>query len=81
MTLDGRQVALAICLAFAIVLGVNAVLLYGLLRGGYRQQIRMLRDAVIVARNPWKAEDEQLAELHSRVAELSEGEEGVEQSH
>jgi|Deesub1362A_J573_1020465.scaffolds.fasta_scaffold01333_9 hypothetical protein len=70
MTFEGREVVLAICLAFAIVITVNAVLIYGLLRGGYREQIRMMRDALRVARDPWREEDEQIAELRDRVSDL-----------
>ena len=66
---------LVVCLAIAIVVLVNAVLIVGLTRVKPTRQVEMARDALKAARNPWAVEDEALEELNHRVKQLqAEGE-------
>lgn len=61
---------IAICLAVVIGLGVPAMLYTGLRRGGTVGQIELIKRASDRAGKPWKAEDDQLAELSRRVEKL-----------
>jgi hypothetical protein len=61
---------IAICLAVVIGLGVPAMLYAGMRRGGTIGQIELIKRAGNRAGKPWKAEDDQLAELSRRVEKL-----------
>jgi hypothetical protein len=54
---------LVICLTVLIGLGVPAMLVAGLRRGGSVRQSDLLRRAGKTAANPWSKEDADLAEL------------------
>jgi hypothetical protein len=68
--MDPDNAFLIICVGIAGAIGIPAVLYLSLRRGHDANAISLMRHAVGRARQPWKDEEEDLAELARRVAEL-----------
>jgi hypothetical protein len=73
MKLEPYQV---ICLSIALVFGIPAAIYAGLVRGDLHEQIDMFKKAGTRAQNPWKPEDDSLAELSKKVEELKKDRHG-----
>jgi hypothetical protein len=64
------------CLSIALIFGVPAVIYAYLVRGDFYGQINMFKNAGKRAQNPWKPEDDSLAELSKKVEELKKDRHG-----
>ena len=64
------SILFVICLVALLVVAVNGGLLVLLLRSRMPEEIRLLRKAASTARDPWRKEDQDLAELRRRVTDL-----------
>ena len=69
------QVLLVIILVIVIVVGVNGVLLLAFRGKTEINAIKTLQRTAKAVRNPWKDEEENLAELSSLVEKLQAGKE------
>jgi hypothetical protein len=67
-----EYVPLIVCGVIAFVLLLNAGLVLGILRGGNRERLKVIRKAINAVQNPWRAEDEQYDQLRTRVKELED---------
>lgn len=65
-----ENITLVVCLTLFLVVGINAAIYALLYRGGAHEQIDILRHAADRIREPWKDEEDALAELAKRVSEL-----------
>jgi len=71
--MDGKW--LTLCLVAGLVIGVNGFLFISLRRNNLKQQVDILRKASQNARQPWRKEDQALAELSRQVKELKKPDE------
>ncbi len=70
----GISLTLVLCVVLVLGLGVPASLYLSARRGGGAQQIELWKRAGDRARNPWKAEDDNLEELARKVDALKDDE-------
>jgi hypothetical protein len=68
--MDTSKVLWVVCLAMVIAIGIPAALYAAWSHGNQAGWIEMLQRAAGRARQPWKGEDNDLAELSRRVNEL-----------
>ena len=82
--MDTSSVPFAICLTIGIVVAVNATLYTMVRRKWLSENIELFRKAVVSARNPWKKEDDDLAQLSHLVSRFKpsggEGDESADSS-
>lgn len=64
------KIIIALLVVVLIVVGINGMLLISVRKKRGTGQIQLLQKALNRARDPWHAEDEDLAELSRLVADL-----------
>jgi len=68
--MDTSKVVWVVCLALVIALGIPAALYVASSHGDQTGWVEMLQRAAGRARQPWKREDDDLAELSRQVKKL-----------